>query len=128
MSGISPTGPPVADHEDAYRAILHDAQWHDEAKRPSSAALDDEVFSVDIASRTTPQTTKSRFRSVLHIVQFGCGAARGIGFDTRDELDPIHPDNRAHANVYFLDYHAFPAKKRKAKARELAQICSPVEF
>lgn len=44
----------VADHEGVYRAILYPHWWPDGISRPSSAAFDEEVFSVDVKSRTTP--------------------------------------------------------------------------
>lgn len=126
MAEPEPAGPPVAGHEDAYRAILYPWQWNEAGNRPSSAAFDEEVFSVDVASRTTPAATRSRFRMVLQLVQFNCGRARAIGFDTRDELDPNFPENMAHAHVYFLDYGQFPKPQRKKRARKLVDLCSLV--
>lgn len=113
----------VDDAEDAYRAILYPWQWVEHLNRPSSAAFDEEVFSVDLASRTTPKQTRSRFQSVIELVAFHCGAARSIGFETRDELDPLRPDNPAHAHVYLVGYCDLSAKQRKAKARRLADLC-----
>lgn len=124
--GVAP-GPPVDDSEYLYRVILYPWQWAGPRNRPSSAAFDEEVFSVDIASRTTPVQTKARFRIVLKLVEFNCGEARVIGFDTRDETDLQFPDNRAHAHVYFLHYHATAEKQRKKKARRLAEICRVVD-
>jgi hypothetical protein len=94
----------------------------EEQNRPSSAAFDDEVFSVDVKSRTTPQQTASRFRNVIRLAEFNCGQARAIGFETRDELDPLQPDNLAHAHVYFLS----SPRQRKKQARKLAQMCREV--
>lgn len=119
-------GPLVDDAEDAYRAILYPWQWVEHLDRPSSAAFDEEVFSVDIVSRTTPEQTRNRFHFVLELVVFNCGDARNIGFETRDELDPQHPDNTAHAHIYFLGYRDLSTEQRKAKARELADLCSRV--
>lgn len=113
-------GPLVDDTEDAYRAILYPWQWVEQLDRPSSAAFDEDVFSVELASRTTPDETRGRFQFVLELVAFNCGDARGIGLETRDELDPLHPDNKAHAHVYFTGYHDLSSKQRKAKARRLA--------
>ena len=124
MAAPESAGPPIADHEDVYRAILYPMQWHDAENRPSSAAFDEEFFSVDVVSRTTPALTRSRFRIVLRLVQFNCGLARSIGFDTRDELDPNFPENTAHAHVYFLGYHELSGKRRKAKARKLVDLCT----
>ena len=56
-------GPLVDDAEDAYRAILYPWQWVEHLGRPSSAALDEEVFSVDIVSRTTPNKRGIGFTS-----------------------------------------------------------------
>jgi hypothetical protein len=70
MPSAQPVGPPVDDSEDVYRAILYPAHWNGSENRPSSAAFDDAVFSVDIASRTTVEQTRSRFRIVLQLVQF----------------------------------------------------------
>ena len=113
-----PFGPLVDDSEDAYRAILYPLQWAESQNRPSSAAFDDEVFSVDLKSRTTPQKTASRFRITLHLVEFNCGRARELGFETRDELDDAQPGNDAHAHVYYRG-----TAKRKTQARKLAGLC-----
>jgi hypothetical protein len=121
-----PPGPLLADAEDVYRAILYPHWWVEEKDRPSSAAFDDETFSVDVKSRTTPQQTAGRFRAVTRLADVDCGEARAIGFESRDEPDPAQPDNLAHAHVYFLDYHATNPSQRKKKARKLAEICKPV--
>ena len=116
----------IDDTEDVYRAILSPDWWPDGMSRPSSAAFDDPVFSVDVKSRTTPRKTAARFRNVTRIAEFNCGRARGIGFETRDELGPNQPDNLAHAHVYFLGYDTFSNKERKKKARRLAEMCMEV--
>ena len=123
MASQAVPGPLVDDAEDAYRAILYPWQWVEQLNRPSSAAFDEVVFSVDLASRTTPDETRGRFQFVFELVAFNCGEARDIGFETRDELDPLHPDNKAHAHVYFIDYQDLSSKQRKAKARRLADAC-----
>ena len=110
-------GPPIGDIEDAHRAILYPWQWADDLDRPSSAAFRDPVLSVDIKSRTTPAETRARFRGEVKLVEFGCGEARSIGFDTRDEPDAASPDNRAHAHVYCV----VEEKRRKGAARRLAE-------
>jgi len=115
---IEPTGPPVEDSEDAYRAILYPMHWAEGQNRPPSAAFDDEVFSVDLKSRTTPRRTAARFRITLHLVEFNCGEAKNLGFETRDELDPEQPENEAHAHVYYRG-----TAKRKTQARKLAGFC-----
>ncbi len=119
-------GPLVADTEDVYRAILYPHWWVEEKSRPSSAAFDEEVFSVDVKSRTTPQQTAGRFQNVTRLAQFNCGQARALGFETRDELDPDQPSNLAHAHVYFLEYHTTNPSQRKKKARKLAELCQEV--
>jgi hypothetical protein len=117
-------GPPVPDAEDAYRAILTPSHWVAESNRPSSAAFDDEVFSVDLKSRTTPRETASRVRMALNLVEFNCGEARALGFDTRDERDEIAPENQAHAHVYCT----LGKSQRKKQARKLALACKIVPF
>jgi hypothetical protein len=124
MSGMTPHGPQVDDSEDVYRAILYPEQWAAEQNRPSSAAFDDMVFSVDLKSRTTPRETASRFRMTLSLVEFNCGDARALGFDTRDERDEKFPENRAHAHVYCL----LEKNQRKKQARKLAKACKVVEL
>lgn len=123
MATSSGPGPLVDDAEDAYRAILYPWQWVEHLDRPSSAAFDEEVFSADLASRTTPEQTRGRFRFVLELVAFNCGGARRIGFETRDEIDALHPENTAHAHVYLIGYRDLSSKQRKAKARRLADLC-----
>jgi hypothetical protein len=118
----TPSGPLVDDAEDAYRAILYPWQWVEHLNHPSSAAFGEEVFSVDLASRSTANETRNRFHFVLELVAFNCGEARGIGFEMRDEPDPSHPDNKAHGHVYLLSYGNLSANQRKAKARRLAML------
>ena len=121
-------GPVVPDEEDAYRAVLHPIQWADHQNRPSTAAFDEPVFSVDIASKTNPQATVARFKMVLRLVAFNCGGARNLGFDTRDEPDANHPDNEAHAHVYFDEYDGLGKKTRKKRIRRLIEICWVVDY
>jgi hypothetical protein len=124
MPRPEPYGPPLEDSEDVYRAILHPWQWTPEQNRPSSSAFDDDVFSVEIKSRTRPEGTASRKNMVLNIVEFNCGEARAFAYDSRDERDQIAPDNIAHAHVYFSP----TATGRKGKARKLAKACKLVTF
>ena len=126
MSEGSQPGPLLADTEDVYRAILYPHWWVEEKHRPSSAAFDEEIFSVDVKSKTTPQQTAAHFQNVTRIAEFNCGEGRGIGFESRDESDPNQPDNLAHAHVYFLNYHATNPTQRKKKARKLAEKCKEV--
>jgi hypothetical protein len=126
MANGTELGSLIADSEDVYRAILYPHWWVEEKSRPSSAAFDEAVFSVDVKSKTTPQQTSARFRNVTRLAEFNCGQARAIDFETRDELDPAQPDNLAHAHVYSLGYETFNEKQRKKKARKLAELCREV--
>lgn len=123
MISESGRGPEVDASENLFRAILYPQWWARQRNRPSSAAFDDEVFSVDIASRTTSAETLSRFRAGSGLVQFNCGEARKLGFDTRDEPDPQYPQNVAHAHVYFDGTRS----QRKKRARQLADACEILE-
>lgn len=123
---VDPVGPELDSSEDVFRAILYPNWWLDDENRPTSAAFDDSVFSVDRCSRSTADETKSRFREVTRLAKFNCGEARTIGFDSRDELDQYHPENLAHAHVYFLDYQGLSKKGRKTRCRQLVEICAPV--
>lgn len=125
MTGENDPGRLVDDSEYVYRAILYPGWWAD--GRPSSAAFDDDVFSVDRKILTTPKETIARFSMVLRLVEFNCGQAKAIGFETRAEPDPDKPDNKAHAHVYFLEYNKLSISGRKKKARKLAGLCSEVE-
>ena len=118
---VESSGPLLDDSEDVYRAILYPLQWAEAQGRPSSAAFDEEVFSVDRKSKTSPERTVARFRMTLHRVEFNCGEASTLGFETRDELDPAQPDNDAHAHVYYRG-----SAKRKTQARKLAERCVSV--
>jgi hypothetical protein len=124
MSGQTPYGPRVKDEEDVYRAILNTLQWATQENRPSSTAFDDTVFSVEIKSRTSPEATASRKNTVMNIVEFNCGYARTLEFDTRDERDDIAPDNLAHAHVYYQS----DLNQRKKRARALAKSCKTVPY
>ena len=124
-NGTEP-GSIIADTEDVYRAILYPYWWPNGMSRPSSAAFDESIFSVDVKSKTTPQQTIARFRNVTRLAEFNCGRAKEIGFETRDELDPNQPENLAHAHVYFLGYDSFNRNQRKIKARMLAGMCLEV--
>lgn len=119
----TPLGPPVADEEDVYRAITYPIWWDTRENRPSSAAFDDHVFSVDRVKLTTsPDDTLNRFRPGTGLVKFNCGQARTIGFDTRDEIDDLFPDNSAHAHVY--DMGGSPNRKKRARrmAKDFATV------
>lgn len=121
-----PYGPKLPDNENVYRAILTPTWWVESENRPSSAAFDHAVFSVDVKSKTTPALTASRFQATSILAEFQCGEARVIGFDPRDELDPEQPNNLAHAHIYLPDYDTLPNKKRKTMARNLANKCEVV--
>lgn len=120
MSDEVPHGPVVPDDEDVNRAVLYPHWWKADVQRPSSAAFDAAVFSVDVASKTTPAETLARFNPGTGLVQFNCGEARTLGFDTRDEPDDQFPDNVAHAHVYFEYYAELKRSRRKRRARDLA--------
>ncbi|MCO6458296.1 MAG: hypothetical protein J5I93_23565 [Pirellulaceae bacterium] len=119
----APSGPKLDAKEDLLRPALIPEQWLEAEQRPFSALFKDSVFSVDVASRTTPALTAARFREVIAMIVFNCGIAIDLGFDPRDELDPEVPDNLAHAHVYN------PKNGQKARARELARHhCRRMEF
>lgn len=128
MSGEESRGPQVPADEDAYRAILYPQWWCEAEDRPSSAAFDSPVFSVDVASRTTPQQTAARFKQVMRLVMFNCGSARELGFDTCSEADPYFPQNEAHAHVYFDAYHNHGRKGRKRLIRRLIDRCATTDL
>ncbi len=116
-------GPSVDVAENLYRAITCSEWWKAELRQPSSAAFNYPKFSVDIASRCTVEEALARRRKPgCGLVRFNCGAARELGFDARDELDPDFPDNETHANVYC----DFGSKRRKKRARELASHCDTI--
>lgn len=121
MTVASPTGPPVADHEDLYRCLTHAKWWNEEENRVSSAAFSWPVFSVDVASLAgSAQATLDRFCPGTGLVIFNCGRSREKGCDPRLEPDEQHPDNEAHAHVYMPKSNS----KRKKAAQHLSQICS----
>jgi hypothetical protein len=121
-----PHGPAVAAAEDLYRGILFTDQWVPNKNRPSSAAFDREIFSVDVVSLTgSPQETLGRFKPGTGLVKFNCGVARSLDFHTHLEPDELFPDNRAHAHVY---HFAVPSA-RKRLARALAkQHCETIQI
>jgi len=66
---------------------------------------------------------------VLQLMAFNCGKARGHGFDTRDEPDVNYPRNRAHAHVYFDEYHGLAKKTRKKRIRHFIEgACWVVKY
>ncbi len=114
----SPTpGPEVDVIEDLYRCITTPAWWVAEENRPSSAAFKQPDFSTDIVSiARTPEHTLSRFPAGCGLVFFNYGDAKAIGFLARKEVDPQHPDNLAHGNVY---NGIQSGSKRKTMAQKL---------
>lgn len=128
MSDEQALGPIVPDAENALRAITYKHWWAESLNRPSSAAFNEDVFSVDIESRTTPQATASRFRDVTLLAKFNCGFARKLEFDTREEKDEFFPDNEAHAHVYFGIEKSYGNEKRKRHAKKLATECETVRI
>lgn len=121
-------GPKVDNEEDVYRAITCKQWWVQDAGRPSSAAFDHEVFSVDRTSLTTAEESASRLPNVLILAKFNCGIAREYEFDTRDELDEAFPDNKAHAHVYFGLAKPLSNRQRKKSARDLAKKCKAINL
>ena len=120
MLDPNPQGPPVNDDEDLYR-IVTVAAWVAEGV-VSTAAFNSDWFSVDIVSRTSgPEESLGRVLGACAVIRFNCGCARGIGYDTRDELDANAPDNKAHAHVYNLASN----NERKRRAARLRTACKP---
>ena len=115
----------VDPQEDLYRCLTTMDWWVAEEKRPSSAAFKQPVFSTDVASLAgSPQYTLGRFPDGCGLVLFNYGDAKTLGFIARLEIDPEHPENKAHANVY----NPNASSKRKTMAQKLAQsFCSVVE-
>ena len=119
MSPPPAPGPELAVDEDLYRCITTPTWWVDEENRPSSAAFRHPDFSTDIVSIAgTPDYTLSRFGPGCGLVLFNYGDAKLIGFLARKELDPQHPDNLAHANVYSHPSNS----KRKTMALKLVDL------
>lgn len=127
-------GPLVDDADFAFRAILTPTHWCAAEDRPSTAAFDDDYFSVDLKSRSTPAETVRRKidegKTVHFLVEFNCGEARVHGFETRDEPDLDQPNNPVHAHVYNIRYNeqGFGSKRRKTQIREFIKICRKVGF
>ena len=116
-------GPEVPSAEELYRGLSTPQWWVAEEKRPSSAAFRFPVFSVDLASLAgSPETTLAHLPKGSGLVSFNCGGARALGFDARLEIDPNHPDNKAHANVY----SGHPSSQRKRMAQKLVALCTVV--
>ncbi len=117
-------GPQVDAAEDLFRGITTEAWWVAEEGRPSSAAFRHPNFSTDIVSLAGgPAFTLGHLPPGSGLVQFNCGAARAIDFDARQEADPEHPANHAHANVYSL--HS--TSQRKKAAQKLVALCTLVQ-
>lgn len=101
MSGEASPGPEVDEAENLFRCITTPDWWVADEGRPSSAAFKQPDFSTDMKSvAVTPDYTLARFPSGCGLVSFNYGTAKGIAFIAREEPDPDHPDNLAHANVY----------------------------
>ena len=127
MSDPEARGPRVNAAEELYRMITTPDWWVADQKRPSSAALDEPNFSVNVASLTTVEKTMRQLYEDLQrldggIVGFNCGQAREHGFDARLERDDHFPDNASHAHVYYDG----GGSSRKKNARRLAQQCRTV--
>ena len=130
MSDAGPHGPQLEADEDLYRAITVPDWWDLDANPPrvrSFAFKVDSPFSVNQASRMTLSEAVDHMQNRLHcadggIVRFNCGKAREQDFDARDEPDPEHLENRAHAHVYYTG----TSSQRKRKAKRLAECCRTV--
>ena len=126
MAGSPERGPALPAEEHVYRVILTSSWWVEAENRPSTAAFDDRVFSVEIKTRTTPEESAAKFRDVTRLAEFNCGRAAALEFNSHDERDRVAPDNYAHAHVYF-DVTPYPgAKTRKKHIRRLIDICIPI--
>ena len=132
MSDADVRGPQVDAAENLYRAI-HVPDWWilnvDPPRVKSFAFKVSSPFSVNISSVIGREGAIRHLEDVLHqreggIVVFNCGEARSHGFDARLERDPQHPDNEAHANVYFDGTKS--GCKRAAK--KLAECCKIVRL
>jgi hypothetical protein len=122
-------GPSVDSAADLHRFITTPDWWvkNVQPPRPSSAAFDAPRFSVNIAPLINFEESTRQLHEDLHcphggIVAFNCGIARGLGFDSRQELDENAPNNLAHAHVYYDG----TSSSRKKNARKLAAICGTV--
>jgi len=116
-------GPIVPEHEDMFRGITTLDWWVADESRPSSAAFRNPDFSVDIVSlAVSPDHTLAHLRTGSGIVQFNSGEAQGIGLIPRQEPDPDHPENHAHANVY----NEGNSNQRKKRAQQLVKLCTVV--
>lgn len=130
MSDANVRGPQVAPHEELYRAI-HISDWWDLSVEPprvrSSAFNFSKPFSVHLASIIGLDGAIRHMIEILKrpqggIISFQCDKARSLGFDARQESDPNHPDNTAHANVYYDGSN----NSRKRAAKRLAEQCQTV--
>ncbi|MBX9626905.1 MAG: hypothetical protein K2X82_24100 [Gemmataceae bacterium] len=72
-----------------------------------------------MAGLATAAETLARWPAGSGVVGFGCGAARGLGFDAQHA--PEH-GNDAHADVHC----AHPPNERKRRARRLAAMSGVV--
>lgn len=121
----TPYGPVVSGDESLFRILTNvnrASGWLDGNGQISSAAFNLRCFSVEIESRTNgPDDSMSRVSGGCAVFSFSCACAQGHGFDIRDERDPDHPENKAHANVY-LDREN---NERKRAAKRLKELCRP---
>jgi hypothetical protein len=115
-------GPEIAPAENLYRIVTVRNGWIDADGGISSAAFNQDWFSVEIESRTGgPEDSITRVPGGCAVIRFNCGCARSVGYDARDERDEQYPDNLAHAHVY-LDVGN---SQRKKSARRLLEVCTP---
>jgi hypothetical protein len=130
MTEAGSRGPQIAPNEELYRAITAKDWWDLEADPPRVRSFAFRVhspFSVNVVSKMPLADAIRHLHDVLlspagGIVSFNCGEARSHLFDARDEPDPDHPENTAHANVYYDGSNS----QRKLDAKKLAEACTIV--
>lgn len=135
MPSATERGPSVPDHEELFRAITVPDWWlaDPERPRPRSAAFSYPSFSTNIASMILLDGAIRHLAEVLRcpngaIVGFSCRMAKELGFDPRQELDPAHPDNLAHANVYSDGGSSERKRRAKRLAEEYCRVAKPPTF
>lgn len=109
------------DTDHAFRGILYPKWWLPDEGRVSSLVFNWSSFSVDLESRTSAKASLDRLRhdhDGCGLVKFNCGIAKTLEFIVTPEIDPNHPDNKAHATVKSL---ARSNSQRKAKAQILTR-------
>ncbi|MGO9108002.1 MAG: hypothetical protein ACLP9L_02105 [Thermoguttaceae bacterium] len=130
MPDADSQGPQVDASESLLRTLDVPDWWDlsvDPPRARSFAFKVNSPFSVNLASMIGLEGAVRHMNEVLHcldggVVSFNCGQARTVGFEARHELDPQHPENKAHANVYYCG----SSSRRKRDAKALADMCVTV--